>query len=185
VVAARLGATSERADVAALCDAEVRSGLSMRGDMARVSQWVRANLGTPRIHAAFSSLRDTPIAERATRLRALARSVGVRGCPMAQTLDELAQEAIYRADMQALCSYFTFPGLDDLEDDARADALEAWIRERARSPRTSALAAALHDARSTERADLLRQVAGEVDVWSCDVAKVLEVPAVRACEPPR
>jgi hypothetical protein len=181
VVAARLCASGERADVALLCDGEARSGLAVRSDLAGVSRWIRAHLRTVPVERAFAAVRDSPLDERSGRLRALARGAGLRGCPLADTFDALANEAAYRGELQTLCSYVTFPGLAELDDAARVEALEAWIRESASTPRMRALAAPLAEAPPRQRAALLKAVAREVDVWTCDVAKVFDAAAMPLC----
>jgi hypothetical protein len=146
----------------------------MRRSVARVSDWARDHLVTSEEQLFFSSLRDAPLPERADLLRRHARALGVPFCPLADTYAELASEALYRADMQALCSYVTFPAFAELDPEARVAALEAWTRERAASPRTSALVDALRQAKDAEeRAAVLRQAAGEIDVVTCDLAGLL------------
>jgi hypothetical protein len=177
----RLAATP-RADVAAICDAERESGTPMRRSLASVAEWTRDHVRSPEEQLFFSSLRDAPLAERADRLRLHARAAGIPACPLADTYAELAREALYRADMQSLCSTVTFPGFSELDPTERVDALEAWTRERAASPRTSALIGALREATTPdERARAFRQAAGEIDVVTCDLAALLGRPAVEAC----
>jgi hypothetical protein len=181
VGAARLGATT-RGDVVVLCEAERRSGTPMRRSMASVSEWIRDHLATPEEQLFFSSLRDAPLAERGERLRRHARAAKVQSCPLADTYDELAGEALYREDMQALCSYVTFPGFAELDPEERVAALEAWTRERAASPRTRALVEALGQATGAEdRVRAIRQAAAEIDVVTCDLAGLLGRPADLSC----
>jgi hypothetical protein len=178
---ARLGATARR-DVVTLCEAEQRSGTPMRRSLAAVSEWTRDHLATPEEQLFFSSLRDAPLPERAERLRRHARAAGLLSCPLADTYAELASEAVYRADMQALCSYVTFPTFAELEPQARVAALEAWTHERAASPRTNALVATLRQATDAEeRARVLRQAAREIDIITCDLAGILGRPADVSC----
>ncbi|MCL2447701.1 MAG: hypothetical protein FWD17_02005 [Polyangiaceae bacterium] len=181
VVAIQLAAGSERADLAVLCDGEARSGLPLRGDLGRVDGWIRAHLRVPRIGRAFAAIRDAPVRERGPRLRDLAVAAGRPSCRLADALDALADEAAYRAELQALCSYVTFPGLAGRDDAGRASAVGAWLGERAATPRLHALGAAFAAAPRSDRARLLKDVAREAGLWTCDVAKLLEPSPVAAC----
>ena len=175
-------AASTRADVTAMCHAEGRSGAPMRRSLAPVSEWMRDHLTNPEEQLFLSSLRDAPLAARADRLRRHARAAGVDPCPLADTYGELASEALYQSDMQALCSYVTFPAFEELDPEERVAAIEAWMREHAASPRTSALVGALQDAADPgERARVLREAAREIDVVTCDLAGLLGRPAIEAC----
>jgi hypothetical protein len=182
VVVVQLCASSERADVALLCDGERRSGLLLRGDLGRVDEWIRAHLRVPRINRAFAAVRDAPLGERGTRVRALARAAGqATSCPLADALDAMADEAVVRAELQAVCSYVTFPGLADLDEAERGAVVGAWLGEHATAPRMRVLAAAFTEARALDRARLLKDVAHEADVWTCDVGKLLEPSPTPVC----
>jgi hypothetical protein len=178
----KLAASTYRADIAVICGGERIAGLPVRGDMAGVSEQIRARLATPEGNRLFSDLRDLPIGARAERLRAQATATHLRSCPMADTYQELAAEAEYRSDVQQLCSYVTFPGLQELDDRSRIQALTAWIREAARSDRTSELQTILRRASaSSEAAKALRAAAAEIGVFTCDTAKVLDHRPVFSC----
>jgi hypothetical protein len=83
----------------------------------------------------------------------------------------------YRADLQRLCSYVTFPGLADGDDAARLDALEAWIASDASNARTKALAGPLRDAETpAERARVLRAASRAMVIFTCDIARTIESP---------
>lgn len=178
----KLAGSTYRADIAVICRGETIAGLSVRGDMAGVTEQIRARLATPRGNRLFSDLRDLPIGSRAERLRAEATATDLGSCPMADTYEELAAEAAYRSDVQQLCSYVTFPGLEDLDDQSRIQALTAWIREGARSDRTRGLRTLLRQAdASSEAAQALRAAAADVGVLTCDTAKVLDRRPVVFC----
>jgi hypothetical protein len=182
VVAWKLGRSTYQADVGAICQSERLAGLSVRRDMAGVTERTRDRLETSKGNAFFSGLRDLPIGARADRLQDEAGAVGVRSCPMAETYRQLAREAEYRSDVQRLCSYATFPGLGELDDGARVEILADWIREAARSDRAHQLGAILRrEATSVEAARALRDAAAEIDVFTCDTAKVLDASPARSC----
>ncbi len=183
MVAWRLASATVRGDVVTICDAEGDSGRPLRQGLAAVSEWTQDRLRTAEGQRFFSSLRDAPVAERAALLESRARAAHVASCPLAATFAALASEASYRADMQGLCSYVTFPAFAELDEASRAAAIEAWVRERATSPRTQALVPALRGATSSaERARVLREAAGEIDVVTCDIAGLVARPVVLSCE---
>jgi hypothetical protein len=62
-------------------------------------------------------------------------------------------------------------------------ALTAWGDAHARDPRTKALIASLHDGPVEERSKRLRAVAGDMDVFTCDVARTLGSPPVPPSPP--
>jgi hypothetical protein len=176
VVAWRL-AGSYRADVGTLCAAETRSGLTLARDMPALGEWLRGHLTTPDGNTLLSRLGDVPVAERASRLREAAASLGIAPCPMAESYAALGVDADYRADLQRLCSYVTFPGLADVDDEARLDAIEAWIEGTSANARTRDLAGPLRSAETpAERATILRRASRAMDIYTCDLAKLLESP---------
>ncbi len=176
VVAWRL-AGSYRADVDTLCGAEARSGLTLTRDMPALGEWLRGHLTTPDGNTLLSRLGDVPVADRASRLREAADALGVAPCPMAESYAALGVDADYRADLQRLCSYVTFPGLADLDDEARLAAVETWIEGASANARTRDLAGPLRSAETpAERAAILRGASRAMDIYTCDIAKVLESP---------
>jgi hypothetical protein len=177
IVAWRLATASYRADIETLCNAEARSGLVMGKDTQALSTWLRDHLTTPAGNELLSALDDAPISGRAARLRQVAASVGTGACPMAESYESLVVEADYRADLQHLCSYVTFPDLAHGDDAARLAALEDWIDGQAKNPRTKALAEPLRNAGTPgERARVLRQASRAMGIFTCDVAKTIEIP---------
>jgi hypothetical protein len=176
VVAWRLTGATLRADVETICSAELRSGFTMRHEMPALGDWLRGHLATPEGNELLAALGDLPMADRAARLRASAVAQGVAPCPMAASYDALVAEGDARADLQRLCSYVTFPDLALSDDAARLAVLEEWIAQAANDPRTKALAGPLRAAESpADRARVLRAAARDIGIFTCDVAKVLEI----------
>jgi hypothetical protein len=183
VAAWRLAGATYRADVETICDAEKRSGLALRLDMPALGEWVRAHLVTSEGNELYSSLGDVPMAERAARVRSTALALGLPACPMARSYEELVADGESRADLQRLCSYVTFPGIERLDDPGRLDVIEAWIERESTNARTKALAEPLRRAETpVARARLLRASAGAIDVYACDLAKAIESPPPDAGE---
>jgi hypothetical protein len=177
IVVWRLASASYRADVETICNAEARSGLVMGKDMQALTTWLRERLTTPGGNELLSSLDDAPMHVRAARLREVAESAGLGACPMAESYEALVVEADYRVDLQHLCSYVTFPNLADGDDAARLSALEEWIQDQAKEPRTKALAEPLRSAETPgERARVLRAASRSMGIFTCDVAKTIETP---------
>jgi hypothetical protein len=177
VVAWRVVGTTYRADVETICEAEPRAGLSLAADMPALSEWLRGHLETPDGNALVARLADVPMADRAPRLREAAATLGIGGCPMVQSYESLMADADYRADLQRLCSYVTFPGLADSDDAARRAAVQDWVESRASNPRTRDLAGPLRAAESpADRARVLRAASRAMGIFTCDVAKVMESP---------
>ncbi len=172
----RFASASYRGDVAALCDAERRSGFSMETELPALTDWVRGHLTTPEGQTLFSRLEDVPVAERAAWLRAASAPLGIAACATADGYERLGTEGACRAELQGLCSYVTFPGLADEDDEGRLAAVEGWIADHP-GPCASPVAAPLREAASPAgRAAVLRAAAARAGVLSCDVAKVLRLP---------
>lgn len=181
MVAWRLAGATYRADVETICGAEGRSGFTLRRDMQALGEWVRGHVATPEGNELYASLGDSSMAERATHLDAEALALGLATCPLARSYEGLVADGESRADLQRLCSYVTFPGIERLDDAARLDAVEAWIAGQSADARTKGLAEPLRKAETAaERARILRSSAREIDVYSCDLAKTLESPQADA-----
>jgi hypothetical protein len=194
IVVWKLWGSSYAGDVRAICDAEKGSGFTIAKDAPKVTQWIRANLDTPEGNTFYSTLNDTRLAERGKRLQAEADSLKLPACPLVAAYERLDAEAEYRADLQHICSSLTFPKLAELDDDGRLAAVEDWIDKLAKSPRTKELGAALRSAPAAARPKVLRDTGTDLDVFSCETARILEgpqaapttsgVPVVRLRAPP-
>jgi hypothetical protein len=178
VVAWRLLGSSYKGDVQTICNAEAGSGLTVEHDMPKVSKWIRDHLGTPEGNELFSTLSDAKLLERAKKLQQEADANKVGACPMVQAYQQVAAEGEYRSDLQRLCSSIAFPKLAEMDDAGRLSKIEDWINKDARSPRTKELIEPLRQGSPADRAKLLRDTATKYDVFSCDVAKILESPPV-------
>jgi hypothetical protein len=115
---------------------------------------------------------------------------------MVASYERVAAQGDYRSDLQHLCSNAAFPRLIELDDAGRLARLLGWIDAQAKSPRTKELADPLRQASTgADRAKLLREAAGKMDVYSCDGARTLEsaqqapapagVPSVRVSAAPQ
>jgi hypothetical protein len=96
---------------------------------------------------------------------------------MAEAYEGLAAAGASRAQMQRLCSLATFPGFAAEDDATRLADLESWIHDHDHDLRVRALAEPLVQAATpAERAELLRQASKAIEVFTCDVAKAIEIP---------
>jgi hypothetical protein len=183
IVAWKLAGSSYRSDVELVCNAEKASGFRIDRELSKVSEWVKSHLATPEGNEFFSSLGDLRVSERAVRLEQEAGNLHLKPCPLVDSYRRVAADGEYRSDLQHLCSNVAFPRLVELGDDDRLARLEDWIGGQPKSPRTRDLAEPLRQAKTgAERAKVLREAAGKMDVYSCDVAKTLEAP--QALPPP-
>jgi hypothetical protein len=176
VVAWKLLGSSYKGDVETICNGEKGSGFTVAKDMSKVTQYVRSHLATPEGNELFSTLSDAKLVDRAKRLETEASTLKIGSCPMVAAYQQVAAEGDYRADVQHLCSTVTFPKLSEQDDDARLARLEEWIDKSAKSPRTKELAEPLRQGTPADRAKLLRDTGNKIDVFTCDVAKVVESP---------
>jgi hypothetical protein len=116
--------------------------------------------------------------ERGGKVRSEAAAQKIPSCPIAESYDTLAAEGDSRWDLQHLCSSMTFPNLAEQDDATRLRRLEEWIDKQAKSPRTKELAEPLRAGTGADRAKVLREAAGKLDVFTCEIAKTLESPPV-------
>jgi hypothetical protein len=178
VVGWKLIGSSYKSDVETICNAEQNSGFTMQKDLSKVTQYVRAHLATPEGNQLFSALSDAKLADRSKRLQGEADAQKLRSCPLVASYQQVAAEGEYRSDLQHLCSSLNFPKLGEMDDDGRLSKLLYWIDQHAKSPRTKELVDPLRQAPPAGRAALLRDAGVKMDVFSCDVAKVLEGPVL-------
>jgi hypothetical protein len=184
VAGAKVASARLQSDLELTCNAPEASGLIFAKDAGRLTQWIRDRLSTPQGGRLFASLRDLPLEARASTLRSGARAAGLSTCPMADAYEEAARQAVARRDVQKLCSTYTFPGLSRLQEALRLQMIEEWISEQPTDGVVRALAEPLWGAdNGRARADLLRDAAYGLDLYSCDVARVMAQPAVFSCEP--
>jgi hypothetical protein len=177
IVVWRLAGPRYPSDVATICDAEARSGFTLRREMPALGDWMRGHVATPEGNLLLARLGDVPMADRGAVLRAEASAAAVVACPLADAYDALVAEGVTRADFQRLCSYVTFPDLGARGDAARLAALEQWLTTQANDPATKALADPLRVAATpAERARILRAASKEAGLLTCDIARVVETP---------
>ncbi|HEY3821517.1 MAG TPA: AgmX/PglI C-terminal domain-containing protein [Polyangiaceae bacterium] len=181
VIGWKLLGSTYKADVHTICNGEADSGYMLDKDTSKVTAYVRQHLTTPEGNTFFSALSDAKLVERAKRLKSEAGTLGIASCPMVAAFEKAAAEGDYRADIQHLCSNVAFSHLAEQEDAARLQRLEDWIDQSAKSPRTKDVGDALRKAATpADRANLLRDDANKVDIFTCDLAKTLEGPVMPA-----
>ena len=177
VVAWRLVGTSYKHDLETICNSEKGSGLSTDKETAKLSQWIRDHLGTPEGNETYSAITDSKVADRAKKLQDEADKAHVSPCPLVQSYQQLAAASEARSDVQHLCSTLSFPKLLASDDATRLTMVQQWADTSAKSPRTKELLDQLRQAPAgPERAKVLRDAAGKLDVYSCENAKSFEAP---------
>jgi|HubBroStandDraft_6_1064221.scaffolds.fasta_scaffold327227_1 hypothetical protein len=178
-----LGATVAR-DVETLCNAESASGFAVHKNAARVTAWTQDHLETGEGGRLLASLRDLPLDERAPWLQQRSRAAGISSCPMVSVYDELYRQWRSKQELQHLCSAATFPDLDKLDDAERLQAIEEWLTLHASMVDSRRLGSRLSGVDSAAAAaELMRDAANDVGLLSCDVARILTVPAIQSCSP--
>jgi hypothetical protein len=181
VIGWKLLVTTYKGDVKTICDGEASSGYTLEKDTSKVTAYVRSHLATPEGNTYFSALGEAKLAERAKRLKSEASTLGIGSCPMVAAFEKAAAEGDYHGDLQHLCSSVAFGHLAEQDDATRLQRLEDWIDQAAKSPRTKELGDALRQgATPADRAKALRDAAGKVDIFNCELAKVLEGPVLPA-----
>jgi hypothetical protein len=177
VVAWKLVGTSYKHDIETICNSEKGSGLSTDKETSKLTAWIRDHLGTPEGNELYSSITEARVADRAKKLQDEADKAHVSPCPIVQSYQQLAATSEARADLQRLCSSLNFPKLLASDDAVRLTMVKDWINTQAKSPRTKELLDQLSQAPpGPERAKVLRDAAGKLDVYSCENAKSLEAP---------
>jgi hypothetical protein len=184
VVAGKLLGSTVAHDVDTLCDAEVESGFALRKNVARVTEWLEERLKTPEGNRLLTTMRDLPIDRRAEWLEQRARALGRIDCPLSAAYRDVSARWAVRERMQVLCSSFTFPGIGALDDAMRPQFIDEWFEASWPAGGPNRLRARLLEARTgAERADVLRSEARGSGLLSCDLARTLGAPPVRACTP--
>jgi len=181
VIAWKLIGASYKGDVETICNAEKGSGYAGDKEMPKVTQWARDHLATPEGNELFSTLNDAKLNDRAKTLQAKAAELKIEPCPLVASIQKVAAEGEYRADLQHLCSRLSFPKLEETSDDGRIARMKEWIEQQAKSPRTKELVDPLQQATPAERSKLLADAASKMDVFSCETSKTLASPV----QPPK
>ena len=177
VVAWRLVGTSYKHDLETICNAEKGSGLSTDKETSKLSAWVRDHLGTPEGNELYSAITESRVAERCKKLQDEADKAHVAPCPLVQSYQQLAAASEARSDLQHLCSTLNFPKLLASDDAVRMTMIQQWTDAQAKSPRTKEIVEQMRQASAgADRAKVLRDAAGKLDVYSCENAKSLEAP---------
>ncbi len=171
-----LTTTTMARDLDVICTAEARSGFSLDHDMGRLSAWVLAHVRTPEGGSLFRTLREVPLGDRAAYLAA--RAASRPGCPLAASYEAVVAASRYRADVEQVCSRFTFPGLADLPAAERVQRVAEWLETQGTSPRSRDLAAAIREEpRIADVQQWMRNASREAGAFSCDIAATLGAPA--------
>jgi hypothetical protein len=184
VIADRLLGATYAHDLATLCNAEAASGFATGRNAARLNTWTQDHMQTAEGGRFLASLRDLPLDERAGWLEQRSRAAGLSSCSMVTAYEELARRWRSKQELQRLCSSFSFPGLEKLDPLERLQAIDEWLALNASTSEVRLFGSRLRRTETpAERAELLRDEAGDFGILTCDVAKILPLPITRSCDP--
>jgi hypothetical protein len=146
---------SPKRDVQTICEAESRSGLSLRASPAKLTAWLDAHVATTDGKALLEALDAAVPSERGPTLRIEAAGRGVASCPLADAYDAAVSDSGRLADLRALC------GASSAElaasDDARRMQILKGAVSASPAPETRALLARMNAAPAPQRSAILRE----------------------------
>ncbi len=166
---------SPKRDVQTICDAESRSGLTLRASPAKLTAWLDANVATTDGKGLLEAIEAAVPPERGATLRNEATGRGVTSCPLADAYDAAVTDSGRLADLRALCGASS-ADLAASDDARRMQILKAAISN-APAPETRELLARMNAAPATERSAILRAAVTSVP-WpdgapTCIAAEIL------------
>jgi hypothetical protein len=169
-------------DVERMCDAEHRSGLTVKTDAAGVQAWLQRNIASPEGVVLLGQLQNESAKDRAVQLRFEAKRQSIAACPLADSFDVLAVEEDYKAAVGALCagekvnSQGGVARLDvaQASDADRLSEIASWTRLNLSSPGTQELVDRMAAATVKDRGGVLRAEGAKLGITSCPLADVLD-----------
>jgi hypothetical protein len=176
VVAWRLMSSSYSRDVAAVCDAEARSGALVAKEPVKVVNWMKSNVDSAEGVALVTDLSQKRKGDAATELAAEAKKVKLASCPLADAYAKVQSDSDYKADMARMCAGLEFPNLETQSDDARIARIKEWADKKATSPRTASFVHELEGLPANARGKRMRDEAAANDKFMCEVAATLDAP---------
>jgi hypothetical protein len=170
---------SPKKDVEAICDAEARSGVTLRASPSKLAAWLDAHVATTDGKALLEAIDAAKPSERGATLRNEASGRGVAPCPLADAYDSNVSDRGRLADLRALCAASSVD-LAASDDAGRMRILGAAVAASV-APETRSLLARLSAAPPAQRGAILRgEVAGAPwpdGVPTCIAADILARPS--------
>jgi hypothetical protein len=179
------------ADVERICDAEHRSGITLKADPGGVEAWLRRSVASPEGVVLLNQLQSESLRDRVIHLRGEARNQSIAACPFADSLDVVANDAAYKAAIVSLC---TGEATNDQGDVARLDVTSAddaermreitdWTALNLKSPQAQNVVARMAQAAVKDRSGILKAEASKVGLTSCALATTLDQPPPPSANP--
>jgi hypothetical protein len=173
-----------RSDVERMCDAEHRSGKTVKADAAGVLSWLQQNVASAKGVVLLGQIASESSRERAVHLRAEAHDQSIAACPLADAFEAYAVDDDYRTAVQSLCdgeAVTTGGGVARLDvapaDDAeRIREIRDWTITNLKGDAALALVDRLARAPVQGRPALLLAEANRLGIPACALATTLEHP---------
>jgi hypothetical protein len=173
-----------RTDVERMCDAEHRSGKTVRADAAGVMAWIQRNATSAQGVVLQGELAAETLRDRAVHLRTEARGQQLAACPLADAFELFAVEDDYRAAVVAVCdgevmneggsvARLDVSPADDLE---RMREIREWTVTNLKGAQALAFVDKLAQTPVQGRPAVLRAEASRLGISSCPLAAILEKP---------
>jgi hypothetical protein len=170
-------------DVERICDAEHRSGLTVKGDAAGVQAWLQKSIASPEGVVLLNQLQAEGPRDRAVQLRTEARNQSLATCPLADSFEGLAKDDDYKSAIASLCAgeSVSAQGVARLDVASASDAdrmseIAAWTAQNSKSPEAQSFVARVAAANVKDRGNMFRAEAGKVGISACPLGSVLDQP---------
>jgi hypothetical protein len=169
-----------RSDVERICDAEHRSGRTVKADAAGVMKWISESVTSAQGVVLENQLQAESARDRAVQLRSEARAQALGGCPVADAFEAYAVDDEYRTAVQSLCNGEASSGarLDvaPADDAERMREIRDWTLTNLRGPLALAFVDRLAQTEVQGRPALLLAEASRLGLPGCALSATLERP---------
>jgi hypothetical protein len=173
------------ADIERICDAEHRSGLSVKTDATGVQNWLQHSVASADGVVLLNQLQAEAPRDRAVQLRTEARSQSIAACPLADSFDLLAKDDDYKTGIASLCSGESVTGQGSIarldvayaDDAERMRELADWAQLNLKSSEAQNVVTRMAQAAVKDRGAILRGEATKVGIPACALAVTLDQPA--------
>jgi hypothetical protein len=171
-------------DIERICDAEHRSGLTVKADAAGLQAWLQHSIASPEGVVLLNQLQAESPRDRAVQLRTEARTQSLATCPLADSFEALAKDDEYKTAIANLCageavsSQGNVARLDvvSASDADRMSEIAAWTAENSKSPEAQSFVSRLAGSSVKDRGGILRGEAAKLGMTTCPLASVLDQP---------
>jgi len=176
---ALVACTSPKRDTETICDAESRSGLTLRASPSKLAAWLDAHVATTDGKSLLEAIDSAVPSERGATLRNDATGRGVTPCPLADAYDATVSDRGRLADLRAICAASSVD-LATSDDARRMQILKTTVAASV-APETQSLVARLNAAPAAQRGVILRAEVASAPwpdgIPTCIAADILARPA--------